>query len=775
MLKLRQNLKATLSKITSEEGHSLLSTALAIVGLGLLLTVGFTVVGIYDKQTKLIQSDDNIKIVREAITEYSEIHGRIPCPASMTADVNTAEFGVSVGGAAGCETGAFSGVERVTGEKGSAVLIGSIPTRTLNLGDDAALDGYEGKFFFAVTGSFTSPSANMSPSDGDISILDEHGNSVTSSNSGVVYAIVASGANQNGAFSQNGQQIEPCNTASFAGENCDFDDATFNVSMNKSFGTGDDSFTNDIFYMASNDVYQWKVGYGECTCPTKTRPAVVECYKIPGGFGGTDDGGGNTGGDAPLPVLVNDSFCPTPKPTPAPQDCSAEPQVNNCFGWYTPTFGTCPCDTTISRTSTCNERSGNDGSLVIANVSNELQCSREGDAEPQPNPEAKYCGDCPTSGVCGTTKDSCITGSLQNATETATAFTWECSGTGGGTTSSCSTPKTCEEQGNCPTNGQCSTTLNQCSNGSAANITETDTAFTWTCEGTNGGTNDSCSEPKGCQGTCPTNGLCGSATNQCSSGDIANIVETATAFTWSCEGVNGGTSEQCNTPKVLDCDGICGTDIGQCVRGLPTNLTGGAAFGRAQWTCTATHSSGQASQCTWTGMDPLALDLNGDGVIDFKAVNEGTLFDVNNDGEADNSSWISEQDGLLAFDRNGNGTIDGQNELFGNAEKMAFEHLAEHDSNNNGIIDHEDDDYNDIIVWQDSNSDGVSQSSEMKSLADWNIVGVNLGHEDVNQTQATNQITGRGTFTRVLDTGEEVVDTVVEFFLNMFNKNDDNS
>jgi hypothetical protein len=47
MLKLRQNLKATLSKITSEEGHSLLSTALAIVGLGLLLTVGFTVVGIY--------------------------------------------------------------------------------------------------------------------------------------------------------------------------------------------------------------------------------------------------------------------------------------------------------------------------------------------------------------------------------------------------------------------------------------------------------------------------------------------------------------------------------------------------------------------------------------------------------------------------------------------------------------------------------------------------------------------------------------------------------
>jgi uncharacterized protein YcbX len=113
--------------------------------------------------------------------------------------------------------------------------------------------------------------------------------------------------------------------------------------------------------------------------------------------------------------------------------------------------------------------------------------------------------------------------------------------------------------------------------------------------------------------------------------------------------------------------------------------------------------------------------------------------------------------------------------LFGNDQMLAFEHLAMHDSNNNGAIDPDDDNYGDIIVWQDENSDGISQASEMKSLDDWDIVSVDLAHNDVEEIDATNRVTGRGAFTRVLDTGEEIVNSAVEFFLNMFKSNDDNS
>jgi hypothetical protein len=591
MLKLRNLIP---SKLLSEKGHSLISTALAIVGFGLASVTGAQIFNIYNQQQSVIENDDALQTVKVALDDYIDMNGRLPCPASLIADVNTAEFGVTVGGASGCETGDFAGVTTTAGEDGERVLIGSIPTRTLNLSDENAVDAGGSRFFYAVTTSFTGSNADFQSAQGDITILDENGETVTSSSSNVIYTLISPGEDQRGAFSINGEQIEPCDVTSFAGENCDLDDATFNVSMDKSFGTGDDTFTQDSFYMASADVYQWKVGYGECTCPTKTRPAVVECYKIPGGFGGTDDGGGNDGGAAPLPVLVNDSFCPDPKPTPDPKDCSAEDDVKDCFGWYEPPFGSCPCGTSINVTATCNEKSGNGGSIIIANVTEPLQCDREGDSEPQPNPKILSCGDCP--------------------------------------------PPPSDDSSD-----------------------------------------------------------------------------------------NGGDS---------------GGD------------SGGGDTGNS---------------------DPVVLDLNGDGIIEFRAINEGTMFDVDNDGVADHTSWVGSGDGLLAEDRNGNGIIDAQNELFGTPDLQAFDHLALHDSNKNGVIDPDDKNYGDIIVWQDENSDGISQASEMKSLDEWDIVSIDLTHEEVDEIEGTQQVTGRGAFTRVLDTGEEIISSAVEFLFNMFKSDDDNS
>ena len=79
--------------------------------------------------------------------------------------------------------------------------------------------------------------------------------------------------------------------------------------------------------------------------------------------------------------------------------------------------------------------------------------------------------------------------------------------------------------------------------------------------------------------------------------------------------------------------------------------------------------------------DPLALDLNGDGKIGINPIsitasdkksgsnnNEsgGAYFDHNGDGVSHRSSWISKEDGILAYDRNGNGKIDDGGELLEN-------------------------------------------------------------------------------------------------------------
>ncbi len=64
--------------------------------------------------------------------------------------------------------------------------------------------------------------------------------------------------------------------------------------------------------------------------------------------------------------------------------------------------------------------------------------------------------------------------------------------------------------------------------------------------------------------------------------------------------------------------------------------------------------------------DPLALDLDGDG-IETVGVNATThiLFDHNNDGIKTGTGWVNGDDGLLVLDRNGNGVIDNGSELFG--------------------------------------------------------------------------------------------------------------
>ncbi|WP_297895960.1 polymorphic toxin type 44 domain-containing protein [uncultured Campylobacter sp.] len=145
-------------------------------------------------------------------------------------------------------------------------------------------------------------------------------------------------------------------------------------------------------------------------------------------------------------------------------------------------------------------------------------------------------------------------------------------------------------------------------------------------------------------------------------------------------------------------------------------------------------------------VDPLALDLNGDGKIGISpAPNGGAYFDHNGDGVSHRSSWISKEDVILAYDRNGNGNIDDGGELFGNftqikdkdgnqrLAKDGYEALKEFDSNNDGLIDNKDDKFKDLKIWQDANSNGISDEGELKSLDELGIASLSLNHNEVNE------------------------------------------
>ncbi len=125
------------------------------------------------------------------------------------------------------------------------------------------------------------------------------------------------------------------------------------------------------------------------------------------------------------------------------------------------------------------------------------------------------------------------------------------------------------------------------------------------------------------------------------------------------------------------------------------------------------------------GGTPLVLDLDGDGV-EMTTTRDGVRFDMGSDGDLDLVAWVESDDGLLARDVNQDGQINDQSELFGTLDNDGFHVLADHDSNNDGVIDANDDIFDELLVWQDHNQDGISQDGELKTLSDLGITSINL-------------------------------------------------
>ncbi|MCX7192029.1 MAG: DUF2974 domain-containing protein [Proteobacteria bacterium] len=163
---------------------------------------------------------------------------------------------------------------------------------------------------------------------------------------------------------------------------------------------------------------------------------------------------------------------------------------------------------------------------------------------------------------------------------------------------------------------------------------------------------------------------------------------------------------------------------------------------------------GLFAQAAVTG-SPLILDLNGDGVTTLsKAAN--VHFDLDGNGFAEQSGWVAPSDGLLVWDRNGNGQIDNGSELFGNNTVLStgakaangFAALAELDSNSDGKVDINDANFSQLRVWKDSDGNAVASTGELLTLGAVGVqdLGVNYAQQTVTDAQG-NQHSQTGHYT----------------------------
>jgi hypothetical protein len=138
--------------------------------------------------------------------------------------------------------------------------------------------------------------------------------------------------------------------------------------------------------------------------------------------------------------------------------------------------------------------------------------------------------------------------------------------------------------------------------------------------------------------------------------------------------------------------------------------------------------------------------MENDG-IRLTGLDDPVWFDIDADGALDLMSWTNRSEGILALDRNGNGTIDNGAELFGNFTLLSdgtralngYLALAELDTwlfggNGDSVINPADSAFGSLRLWTDRNHDGLSQPEELATLSESGIRRLSLDYARSQRT-----------------------------------------
>lgn len=160
----------------------------------------------------------------------------------------------------------------------------------------------------------------------------------------------------------------------------------------------------------------------------------------------------------------------------------------------------------------------------------------------------------------------------------------------------------------------------------------------------------------------------------------------------------------------------------------------------------------------WNGVDPLVLDLDGDGLELTGLSDRSPVFDMDGDGFGERGGWVRPDDGFLVLDANSDGQVNDVSEMFGGQGASGFGELATHDLNLDGVIDASDAVFADLQVWRDLDQDRVVDAGELASLSELGITSIDLGSSSSTDEIAGNAVLATGAFTRADGTGGLIAD-----------------
>lgn len=129
-----------------------------------------------------------------------------------------------------------------------------------------------------------------------------------------------------------------------------------------------------------------------------------------------------------------------------------------------------------------------------------------------------------------------------------------------------------------------------------------------------------------------------------------------------------------------------------------------------------TYTTGMVTYC-----DPLVINLDTDIA---QVSDQKFFFDLDQDGTEEEISTLKSGSGFLALDLNGDGVINDGGELFGTKSGNGFADLAKYDADGNGWIDEADDIWEKLLIWT-KDDEG---NDKLYHLSDLGVGAIGLGN-----------------------------------------------
>ena len=180
----------------SEYAFTLLEMSITILIIGILTIAGinFQVNLINSSHTNITAS--KLKEIEKAIKIFAIKNGYLPCPSNINCKIG--------------DTCARTGVCTLTTTQGLysnggiSYLYGGIPTASLNLSDNYAIDAWNSRIVYVVNKNYTNKNYFIKTGEKGITVKNTNDDLITDD---AVYILISPGENKNGAFNAKGAAL----------------------------------------------------------------------------------------------------------------------------------------------------------------------------------------------------------------------------------------------------------------------------------------------------------------------------------------------------------------------------------------------------------------------------------------------------------------------------------------------------------------------------------------------------------------------------------------